>query len=83
MDTDLRTTSLGNSLTNIPVPSRKEYKKQLIAKTQDVIKRLRLKTFNFLEGAEDWEDDRDDRGSNKETCGFKAGNTGHGSISNG
>ena len=72
-------TSLENSLRNIPVPSRKDYKK-LIVKTQDDINRVRWKAFHFLKGAEDRDDDGDDRGSNKETGGFKAGNTRHGSM---
>ena len=72
MDAELTTTSLGYSLKNIPVPSRKEYKKQLIEKTQDVIKRMRWKAFHFLKGAEDRDDDEDDRDSNKETYGFKS-----------
>ena len=72
MDAELTTTSLGYSLKNIPVPSRKEYKKQLIEKTQDVTKRMRWKAFHFLKGAEDRDDDEDDRDSNKETYGFKS-----------
>ena len=36
------------SYKNIPIPSRFEYKRQVIEKTEDLVKRMRYKAWHFL-----------------------------------
>ena len=48
---------------NIPIPSRNEYKIQLISKVENVLKRMRWKALQFLGKLEE---------NNKETYGFKS-----------
>ena len=38
------------SLKNIPIPTEKEYKKSLIVRVEEVIKRMRWKAFFYLKG---------------------------------
>ena len=52
---------------NIPIPSQTAYRKQLIAKTEDFIQRIRWKTFFYL--------NPDAKRTQKETFGFKTSKT--------
>ena len=56
-----------HSQKNIPIPSKKSYLKTLIAKTEDLIQRLRWKTFFFLNPNEN--------SNKKNTYGFKTQKT--------
>ena len=54
--------NLDYSKKNIPIPSKHEYKVELIAKTENVVKRMRFKAHQFLGKYEQ---------TDKETYGFK------------
>ena len=44
----METFNIEYSTKNIPIPNKDEYKMQLIAKTEHLIKRMRWKTLQFL-----------------------------------
>ena len=58
--------NLGYSTKNIPLPSRSEYMKRFIEKTEHFVRRLRWKAYHFLNQQET---------STKETYGFKSKNS--------
>ena len=62
----VRQVTLGYSLKNIPIPSIKEYRKRLIDRTEDVIKRMRWKAFFYLKGPSE--------ADQKEKYGFRSRN---------
>ena len=55
------------SLENIPIPSADSYKRRLIEKVESVIRRMRWKSFFFLKGSEEVEDE----GQENNNYGFK------------
>ena len=57
-------TNLGYSTKNIPIPSKEEYQKRLLDKTQPFLKRMRWKALFFL--------NKDSGPEQKETFGFKS-----------
>jgi len=59
--------NLNYSTKNIPLPSRNEYMKRLIKKTEHFLRRLRWKAHYFLHGQEET--------SNKEMYGFRSKNS--------
>ena len=61
--------NLGYSIKNIPIPSRNQYLKALISKTEHFLKRLRWKAFFHDHQNEDFS------AKNKETFGFKTPHT--------
>ena len=58
--------NLGYSTKNIPLPSRSEYMKNFIEKTEHFLRRMRWKAYHFLNPTES---------TSKETYGFKSGNS--------
>ena len=58
--------NLGYSTKNIPLPSRSEYMRNFIEKTEHFLRRMRWKAFHFLNPTES---------TNKETYGFKSRNS--------
>ena len=40
--------NISYSQKNIPIPTKKQYKIQLISKVEDLVKRMRWKAFEFL-----------------------------------
>ena len=66
---------------NIPLPSNREYLKQLLEKTESLIKRMRWKAFFFLNKDKDADSELSDSDSNEsdddrtETYGLKSKRT--------
>ena len=58
--------NLGYSTKNIPLPSRSEYMKNFIEKTEHFLRRMRWKAYHFLNPTES---------TTKETYGFKSPNS--------
>ena len=58
--------NLGYSTKNIPLPSRSEYMKNFIEKTEHFLRRMRWKAYHFLNPTES---------TTKETYGFKSRNS--------
>ena len=68
---NMEKTTFNYSMKNIPVPPRKTYLMQLIAKVESVIKRMRWKAFFFQENETNVTEDTN---STEENYGFKSRN---------